>query len=52
MRYIGNNPVRILMSVVLRPTLLSVGTVIRETDLQSVCGGENRYEPICNRHDD
>ncbi len=30
-----------------RLTLLSVGTVIRKTDLQSVHGGENRYEPIC-----
>ena len=30
-------------------TLLSVGTVIRKTDLQSVHGGENDYEPICYR---
>ncbi len=28
-------------------SLLSVGTVIRKTDLQSVHGGENEYEPIC-----
>ena len=27
-------------------TLLSVGTVIRKTDLQSVHGGESKYEPI------
>ena len=26
-------------------TLLSVGTVIRKTDLQSVHGGESKYEP-------
>ena len=30
-------------------TLLSVGTVIRKTDLQSVHGGESKYEPICYR---
>ena len=32
--------------------LLSVGTVIRKTDLQSVHGGENEYEPICYRRSD
>ena len=35
-----------------RLTLLSVGTVIRKTDLQSVHGGENEYEPICYRRSD
>ena len=32
-----------------RLTLLSVGTVIRKTDLQSVHGGKNENEPICYR---
>ncbi len=34
---------------IITSTLLSVGTIIRKTDLQSVHGGKNENEPICYR---
>lgn len=35
---------------IITSTLLSAGTIIRKTDLQSVHGGENENEPICYRY--